>query len=524
VIRARKLPEVAPPEIIRDPAILEGYLEDASGAPPGRAAGLVRVESEEQAAAFLRQTLPSGLKVLFQAARTSLTGGAIPEDEVVLSLERMGRIGRLERDRIMVQPGVRLEELQQHLAPLGFFYPPAPTYQQAMLGGTVSTNAGGAATFKYGVTRDWVRGLRVLLFNGDLLVLERGEQIARRGERFLVTLSNGGLLEVPVPDYSLPDLKKISAGYYAADPIDLIDLFIGSEGTLGLITEITVGVQPLPAAVVGFLAFLPTLEAAYALSADLRAGIRGLRSIEFVDRNCLDLLRECGADRRLRVDIPSESGAALLFETEFDDPLRDAEAQQIISTLMDGDEAGGPLAELFRMLLEHDVLESLQLAFPEDAARRKALNQFREAVPLRVSELLRETEGAKKVGGDLIVPFLSVPAMLDICRRGFESRGLPYAIWGHISDGNLHPNVLPRSAEDVAQGYEAMLEFADEAASRGGCPLSEHGVGRSPLKQEILRRFLGDGAIAGMRAIKSALDPPGRLAPGLLFPSPLRRG
>jgi D-lactate dehydrogenase (cytochrome) len=108
--------------------------------------------------------------------------------------------------------------------------------------------------------------------------------------------------------------------------------------------------------------------------------------------------------------------------------------------------------------------------------------------------------------------------MIDVYRRGFASRGLEFAIWGHLSDGNLHPNALPRNGDEVQRAQEAQLEFAAEAARRGGCPLSEHGVGRSRLKQEILRRFLGPAAIATMREIKAALDPDARLAPGVILP------
>jgi len=109
--------------------------------------------------------------------------------------------------------------------------------------------------------------------------------------------------------------------------------------------------------------------------------------------------------------------------------------------------------------------------------------------------------------------------MIRIYEEGFERRGLEHAIWGHVSDGNLHPNALPRSAAQVEAGNDALFEFAREAAARGGCPLSEHGVGRSPVKQEMLRRFLGDGAIASMRAVKRGIDPEGRFAPGVIFPA-----
>jgi len=537
VIRATRPLACAVPRPSREPEVLQDYLEDASGAPPGRAEGLLRVHDEAEASAFLRDSAPAGRTVLFQAARSSLTGGAIPQGEVVLSVERMREIGPVERGgggaRVAAQPGVRLRELQEHLAPYGFFFPPVPTYQLAMLGGAASTNAGGAATFKYGVTRDWIRGLRVLLFNGDLVVLERGEQLARPGEQFVVRLSDGRELTVPVPDHRLPPLKKISAGYHAADPLDAVDLFVGSEGTLGLITEVTVDLAPLPAAVVSGLAFPASEGRALDLAADLRAAALSARSsgdplgpdvraIEFADASCLRLLRESGADRESRVRIPAGAGAMLWFEVELPEPITERRAQETLADLFEGRGADGPLARLFRLLERHEAVDDLQIAFPGDDARRRALTDLREAVPLRVNELLAERRArdsqVKKVGGDLIVPFELLAETLQLYRAGFEDRGLEYAIWGHLSDGNLHPNALPRDAREVQSGFEALLAFAEHVTRHGGCPLSEHGVGRNPFKQATLRRFVGDAAIERMRQVKGALDPPWRLAPGVLFP------
>jgi D-lactate dehydrogenase (cytochrome) len=115
------------------------------------------------------------------------------------------------------------------------------------------------------------------------------------------------------------------------------------------------------------------------------------------------------------------------------------------------------------------------------------------------------------------VPFESLGEMMQIYRAGYAARGLDFAIWGHISDGNLHPNVLPRSYDDVVAGKEAVLEFGREAARLGGCPLAEHGVGRNPTKQRLLAEMYGPAGIAEMRAIRAAFDPDGRLAPGVLF-------
>ncbi len=528
-----------PPEPVLDPSIIEGYLEDASGNAPGRAAALLRVSDESEAALYLRETSGRGVKVLPQAARSSLTGGAVPDGEVVISVERMGEIGPVIAGgggaRVTAGPGARLDELQKQLGDQGWYYPPVPTYQEAMLGGTVSTNAGGAATFKYGVTRQWIRALRVLLFNGDAIAVERGQAVARRGGRFHIGLSDGRVLEVPVPDYRLPDLKKISAGYFASDPLDLVDLFIGSEGTLGLITSVTIDLVPAPPAVVTGLVFVPSLAVAIGLAGELREAAtrsrlespaRGpdVRAIELLDGRCLDLVREHGDARRLRVGVPDGAGAALLFEMEIPEPISNDTALDTLGTFLENEGRAPdlPLVRLFRILKSRGVLETLELALPEDTRRREALRDFRESVPKRVNEILaarrHQTAGVHKVGGDLIVAFEHVADMIRIYEEGFSRRGVPFAIWGHVSDGNLHPNALPRTPAEARLGIEALFEFADEVVRRNGSPLSEHGVGRSPVKQEMLRRFLGDTAIESMRSIKRALDPDLRFAPGVLFP------
>jgi len=540
VIRAIRLPAVEPPEIVRQAELLEGYLEDASGAPPGRASGLCRPASEAELAALLRATSAAATPVLCQAARTSLTGGAIPQDELVISVERLARIGPVEspasgRATVTVEPGVRLSDLREVLRRVGWYYPPVPTYEVAMIGGTVATNAAGAATFKYGATRQWVRALRVVLESGDLLEIERGRHLAQRGDAFAIRLSDGTLLRVPVPDHALPPLKKISAGYFSADPLDLIDLFIGSEGTLGVFTSITLDLVRLPPGLLTALVFTSSFAQAYDLASELRraallahaspgAGEPDVRAIEAIDGQGLELLRRSGDAARLRVPIPDGAGVALLLELELAAADDLADAEDAAARALEGRTRAdaGPLDRFFGVLGRHGVLEDAQVALPGDESRRRTLSEFREALPRRVNELLRERRRSapevKKIAGDLAVPFEHLPEMMSLYEAGFRSRGLEHAVWGHLSDGNLHANALPRDAREVREATRAILEFGDEAVRRGGTPLSEHGVGRDPLKQELLRRFLGPAAIASMRRIKRALDPHARLARGALFP------
>jgi D-lactate dehydrogenase (cytochrome) len=156
-------------------------------------------------------------------------------------------------------------------------------------------------------------------------------------------------------------------------------------------------------------------------------------------------------------------------------------------------------------------------------ARRAA--QFvalREAVPAgvnqRVGAAQRDVDPRiAKTAADMIVPFDRFAEMMAIYREGFASRGLDAAVWGHISDGNVHPNVLPRSYGDVERGREAIVFFGREVARLGGCPLAEHGVGRHPVKQALLRQLYGERGIDEMRAVKRSLDPTGKLAPGVIF-------
>lgn len=534
MIRAERLVDVPPPSVRASPESVGPYCEDASGTPFGHAAGLVRPASEAEAAAYLRRSRESGSKILPQAARTSLTGGAIPQGEIVVTVERLRDLGSVERGagpgRATFGAGVRLRELQAHVGRAGFYYPPVSTYQEAMIGGAASTNAGGAATFKYGVTRQWIRGLRVLLFNGDLLAIERGQATARRGGHFRIGLSDGDELDVPVPGYRLPDLKKMSAGYYSADPLDLVDLFVGSEGTLGLITAVTVDLVAAPPATFTGLVFLPDADRALDLACEVRAAAhaarqRGdpggpdVRAIEWLDPRCLDILRQHGEARRRRVRLPDDARAGVLFEMELTEPANaDLVAERLAAVLHgDGTVRDDGLIRLFRILRAHDALDALEIALPEDTRRHAALAALREAVPQRVGELLAGRPGVHKTGGDLIVPFGHVREMMRVYAEGFERRGLDYAIWGHFGDGNLHPNALPRDPVEVERAVEALVEFSAEAIRRGGCPLSEHGVGRSPVKQRMLESFLGAAAIGEMRAVKRALDPEARFAPGVLF-------
>ena len=518
-------------DVRTDHEAVSAILEDAAHYPGGHAAGVARPATEADVAALLAGTshvLPIG-------AQSSLTGGATPMGELVLDLQRFDRIVSIRPDEAVVQPGVPIGVLQAALARDDCFYPPAPTFDGACAGGVVATNAAGAATFKYGTTRDWVRRLTVVLASGEMLDLTRGETTAHPDGYFEV-VTGAGAIRVPVPTYGMPDVAKCSAGYFAAPDMDLIDLFIGAEGTLGIVTEVTFAVvAPAPRMAMVWIP-LPSERAATDLAGALRTAARDawrhgaargvdVAAIEHLDARSLAIVREDGAARRHRVAAPDDARAALLAQVELPAGIASSPeaAYHEIGTALADDAPDTPLVRLCRLLGDAGVLDRAEIALPGD--RRQAdLTAVREAVPEGVNRRVgeagrRQAAAIEKTAADMIVPFARFGESLELFHRAFGARNLDYAIWGHISDGNVHPNVIPATMEDVVRGKQAILECGREIVRLGGCPLAEHGVGRNPVKQALLHQMYGQEGITEMRAVKAALDPHGKLAPGVLFPA-----
>jgi D-lactate dehydrogenase (cytochrome) len=471
---------------------------------------------------------------LIVGAQSSLTGGATPAGDLVISTEHLQELS-IASDRVVTDAGVTLDRLQQELARHGRWLPPVPTFLGATAGGAASTNAAGAATFKYGTMRDWIECVLVVLPDGELLEVHRGEVRADDRNRFEIAGARG-VLEVPVPELAMPKVPKCSAGYFSSPRMDLVDLFVGSEGTLGAIARVTLRTAPKPPAVCWAFVPLPSEKLAIELTAALRDAARqtwqthdprgiDVAAIEHMDRRVLEILREDGVDRRLNVTIPDGTAVVLLVQLELP---QDAAARDLwadLSNALSPDAPDTPLVRFCRLLDRYAALDDSEIVLPGDATRRAALIELREAAPASVN---RRVAGAQaqvdarihKTAGDSVVPFDRFGELMDACRRQFAERDIDLAVWGHISDGNVHPNVVPRSYRDVERGREALLELGRIVVAMGGSPLAEHGVGRSPLKQALLQVLYGDDGIAAMRRVKQAIDPAWKLARGVLFPPP----
>ena len=500
------------------------FLHDAARYPGGHATGVVRPRTVEEIAQILapHKGGPYGAlsRVLVVGAQSSLTGGATPFGDVVLSTERLTTLS-LEPDRVRAGAGVTLQAIQDALAAVGRWLPPVPTYLGATAGGAVATCAAGAATFKYGTIRPWVHGLTAVLANGEVVEVSRGQRLA------------SSLVQLPA--LRMPDVPKCSAGYFIAPGMDLVDLFIGSEGSLGVIAEVVFRTAARPAARCHALVPVAGEEAGIRLAGDLRTAAQrtwqsqdplgiDVAAIEHIDARSIAVVREDGVDRKLEITLPSGAGIVLLIELELPRSVPDAELWRQLETARDADAADSPLRRFCALLDRHGALDDAEIALPGHQSRAAAFAELREAVPAGVNRRVALAQqqvdpGIYKTAADMIVPFDRFAEMMRECRRLFAERDLDLAVWGHISDGNVHPNVIPRSAADVTKGQDAILALGDAVIAMGGSPLAEHGVGRNPIKQELLSRLYGSAGINAMRALKLSLDPHGILAPGVVFPS-----
>jgi len=510
--------------IERDSHLVDRFLHDAARYPGGHAAGVVRPRSAGEVAEILRDSSAphkgGPYRVLVVGAQSSLTGGATPLGDLVLSTERLTTL-QLEGDRVRAGAGATMQAIQDALSATGRWLPPVPTYLGATAGGVAATCAAGAATFKYGSVRPWIDGITVVLANGEVLRLQRGE---RRASSL-----------VPLPSLRMPDVVKCSAGYFIAPEMDLVDLFIGAEGTLGVITEVVFRSAARPAARCHALVPVADEPAGIRLAGELRDRARqtwqsrdplgiDISAIEHLDARSIAVIREDGIDRKLGIALPSGTGIVLLVELELSAQAASGDLWQQLETARDEDAADSPLRRFCALLDACGALDDAEVALPGETGRAAAFAELREAVPAGVNRRVALAQQQidpriYKTAADMIVPYEHFGEMMQVCRRLFAERGLDLAVWGHISDGNVHPNVIPASAEDVTRGQEAILALGDAVIAMGGSPLAEHGVGRNPIKQELLRRLYGPAGVDGMRALKLSLDPHEVLASGVLFPA-----
>ena len=460
--------------IVTDPDLIEGYLSDASNT-RGTAEALVRPTSTAQVAEVMAHCQAEGIALTITAQRTSTTGAPVPDGGWLLSTERLATVHALDD----ADGGVILGQYQDQVEAAGRFFPPDPTSRhECSLGAAIACNASGARSFRYGPTRPWIREVEAVLATGEVVVANRDTPIPAHW---------------PVPRWTEPAVKT-AAGYPPAD--NLLDLLIGQEGTLGLITRARLVLTDKPADVLGLIAFFPDVASTLAFVETARAGAQrpgvppaagalNPRAIEFYDHRCLDFVRaRVGA-------LPEAARCALFIEVEHD---------------------GEPPLEPWWQALEDGGALADDTVIADDDAGRARLYAIRHAIPAGINEQV-VANGMPKVGTDFAVPDAALPQMM----AAYAAVPLAHVCFGHIGDNHLHLNMLPTSAEELQQARALYRQLALHAVSLGGTVSAEHGIGK--LKRGLLAEMVGPQVSAQFRALKAAVDPGWILGRGTLVES-----
>lgn len=491
------------------------YLRDESRR-TGAADSISFPTSEAEVVEAIRQARALGRTVTVQGARTGIVAGAVPQGGHVLNLSRMNRIGDIAavgggEHSLKVGPGALLTDVQALTEEHALLFPPDPTETSASIGGMVACNASGARTFLYDSTRHWVRSLRAVLIDGDTIRLERGQSCAR-GREFSLTTESGRVIQGRLPSYDIPDVKS-AAGYYVADNMDLIDLFIGMEGTLGVITEIELRLAPRPQAMNGLTVFLPTEEAALKFVCVLRGElVDGLEpspmrptAIEFFNSDALDLLRRMKSDYAAFEKIPAlKPSFHTAVYTEFHGDSGDELEEVVLSVIEAVMSLGGSDEDTW---------------YATDESEMEPLKAFRHAVPEAVNLLIDERKRAcpelTKLGTDMSVPDACLEAVMEMYGSDLRESALESVIFGHIGNNHVHVNILPNSLEEYDKGKSLYMTWARRIVEMGGSVSAEHGIGK--LKAPFLELMYGSDVITEMREFRKLFDPDLALNPQNLF-------
>ena len=445
---------IGPGNVLTEKEDLIPYSFDGTAALHQMPGCVVFATTTQQVSSVLKLAQETRTAIVTRGSGTGLSGGSLPSpDCVVLCLAKMDKLLELDRANLtmLVEAGITTAEVADAAAAAGLFYPPDPgSMKTSTLGGNVAENSGGLRGLKYGVTRNYVLGLEVVLPDGQ--VLWTGNKCV-----------------------------KDVAGY------SLRDLFVGSEGTLGIVTKVLLRLIPMPAAKSTLVATFARMDQAAQTVSDIIAARIIPCTLEFLDRTTIRCVEDFA-----RVGLPLDCEALLLMETD-GHPAAVAEETSRMAVLA---RANGAT----QVRVAKDEAEAENLA----SARRTAFSALARVAPTTILE-------------DATVPRSQLANMIRFIAAVAAKYRLRIGTFGHMGDGNLHPTFLTneRDAEEMHRVEEAFKEIFDEAVRLGGTLTGEHGIGIS--KKSFLPKFAGDAQMRVMRELRRALDPKGILNPGKMF-------
>ena len=463
------------------PEFISPYLKDASNYSEGNAEEVIIPESSGELADFLKtETRP----VTVAGAGTGLTASRIPSEGIIVSLEKLNKIDLKDEGFVQVGAATTLNELQSFLKTTDWFYPPNPTETWASLGGTLATNASGSRSYKYGVTRDYVEEIELILVDGRKTILKRGLKICEP-----LSFDDGSSVFFPEISYQSPNCKN-AAGYYIRPEMDWLDLFIGSDGTLGIFTNIVLRLEKSPYDFVSGILFFEKESLCWELIPKIRS-LKGTKidpcSLEYFDQNSLKRLMS------KHPNIPSNSNAALFFE-------------QAVFDRSDYDLA---MENWYEFLSKENVMLD-DSWFAQEAKDIQKFHEFRHDIPIIINEE-NSRAGRVKLGTDMAVPDDHFLEMMRFYQNTLEENDVDYVMFGHLGDNHLHINLLPESSR-MEKAKVVYDQIADQILKWRGTVSAEHGIGK--LKKKYFAKMVGAEGLSDLKKIKYCLDPKNHLGAG----------
>jgi FAD/FMN-containing dehydrogenase len=455
------------------------YLRDASNYSGGMAEEVFIPENVDELVSVLKNDLRP---VTISGAGTGLTASRIPSEGVIISLERFNELGSVKDGEIWLGPAVTLLNVQEYLKNTLYFYPPNPTETNASIGGTLATNASGSRSYKYGVTRDFVSAADCILADGRRVLIKRGHKISDP-----LRMNDGSEIRFPGIKYTSPNCKN-AAGYFVQPGMDWLDLFIGSDGTLGIFVNICLKLLPRPDAFLSGVLFFEKEEFCWELTTKIKSTtFVSPCSLEYFDRFSLELLRT------KYPNIPLQAEAALFFEEDVaDEKNYDA------------------MLEVWVEFLTGNNILMDESWFAQDQKDVQIFHEFRHQIPMLVNEK-NSRAGREKIGTDMAVPDKFFTDMMMFYNKTLFGKGLPYVIFGHLGDNHLHINLLPDSSQQEL-AVTLYDELARKIISWNGTVSAEHGIGKK--KKKYFHEMVGKENIEDLKRIKNVLDPQVRLGIG----------
>ena len=479
---------------------IQDYLKDASNT-KGFCDAVVYPENTDEVISILKKANAEKTKITVCGNKTGLAGGSVPTGGIVLSTEKLNKI--IEINEIgkyaVVQPGVLLSNFLIELKAKNLYYPPDPTELNCFLGGTVATNASGSKTFKYGSTRNFVVGLEIILPTGELLILDRGENFAEKRNLTIETM-NGRKIRLQIPEVKSLTSKN-TAGYFCKDNMDAIDLFIGSEGTLGIFTKLKLKLLNAPENILSAVIFFNSEDDGLNFIEDSRnqsyisrntnsTNLIDALALEYFDKFALEFLREDFPN------IPINAESAVWFEQEINE-VSDSQ-----------------ITDLWIELIEThngDLTNSWIAMNEKDKAKFK---EFRHRISAKVNDFI-SSRNLKKLGTDFAVPDNQLKNFYNHIKNDVNKVGLDYVIYGHLGNSHIHLNMLPKNPEEFENAKKLYYDMCVYAIKSGGTFSAEHGVGKN--KKTLLYEMYGEKVMEEMYRIKLTLDPNLILGYGNIF-------